>query len=88
MTIHRVKVTFKDEAGEGTGVARSFYTAIGEAFLAVEKLPSLFTSKSKPLSEFSLFTYLQEEAEVWQEAFILVVIPQKIALVPVSSQSS
>ncbi|KAK2568064.1 E3 ubiquitin-protein ligase UBR5 [Acropora cervicornis] len=46
MTIHRVKVTFKDEAGEGTGVARSFYTAIGEAFLAVEKLPSLFTSKN------------------------------------------
>ena len=55
MTIHRVKVTFKDEAGEGTGVARSFYTAIGEAFLAVEKLPSLFTSKSKPQSGFSLF---------------------------------
>ena len=65
MTIHRVKVTFKDEAGEGTGVARSFYTAIGEAFLAVEKLPSLFTSKSKPQSGFSLFIYLQEEAEVW-----------------------
>ncbi|XP_068706016.1 E3 ubiquitin-protein ligase UBR5-like [Montipora foliosa] len=46
MTIHRVKVTFKDEPGEGTGVARSFYTAIGEAFLSGEKLPSLFTSKN------------------------------------------
>ena len=47
MTIHRVKVTFKDEPGEGTGVARSFYTAVGEAFLSGEKLPSLDTSRSK-----------------------------------------
>lgn len=46
MTIHRVKVTFKDEPGEGTGVARSFYTAVGEAFLSGEKLPSLDTSTS------------------------------------------
>ena len=41
MTIHRVKVTFKDEPGEGSGVARSFYTAVGEAFLSGEKLPPL-----------------------------------------------
>lgn len=27
---HRVKVTFKDEPGEGSGVARSFYVAIAE----------------------------------------------------------
>ena len=47
MTIHRVKATFKDEPGEGSGVARSFYTAVGEAFLSGEKLPSLDTSRSK-----------------------------------------
>ena len=37
----RVKVTFKDEPGEGTGVARSFYTSFAEAILANEKLPPL-----------------------------------------------
>uniref|UniRef100_UPI00398F2B03 E3 ubiquitin-protein ligase UBR5 isoform X3 n=1 Tax=Pristiophorus japonicus TaxID=55135 RepID=UPI00398F2B03 len=41
MTVHRVKVTFKDEPGEGSGVARSFYTAIAQAFLSSEKLPNL-----------------------------------------------
>ncbi|KAL9962175.1 hypothetical protein ACROYT_G031256 [Oculina patagonica] len=46
MTIHRVKVTFKDEPGEGSGVARSFYTAVGEAFLSGERLPSLDTSRT------------------------------------------
>ena len=30
LAVHRVKVTFKDEPGEGTGVTRSFYTAIAE----------------------------------------------------------
>lgn len=30
LAVSRVKVTFKDEPGEGTGVARSFYTAIAE----------------------------------------------------------
>lgn len=39
--VHRVKVTFKDEPGEGSGVARSFYTAIAEAFMSNERLPSL-----------------------------------------------
>ncbi|XP_077989768.1 E3 ubiquitin-protein ligase UBR5-like [Glandiceps talaboti] len=41
MAVHRVKVTFKDEPGEGSGVARSFYTAIAEAFMSPEKLPNL-----------------------------------------------
>lgn len=41
MAVHRVKVTFKDEPGEGSGVARSFYTAVAQAFLSNEKLPSL-----------------------------------------------
>ncbi|XP_014208162.1 E3 ubiquitin-protein ligase UBR5 isoform X2 [Copidosoma floridanum] len=41
LAVSRVKVTFKDEPGEGSGVARSFYTAIAEALLANEKLPNL-----------------------------------------------
>ncbi|XP_066917257.1 E3 ubiquitin-protein ligase UBR5-like isoform X2 [Clytia hemisphaerica] len=40
-SVHKVKVSFKDEQGEGSGLARSFYTAISNAFLADEKLPSL-----------------------------------------------
>ncbi|KAH9510695.1 E3 ubiquitin-protein ligase ubr5 [Dermatophagoides farinae] len=40
LTITRVKVTFKEEPGEGSGVARSFYTAFSEAVLANEKLPA------------------------------------------------
>ncbi|XP_052003606.1 E3 ubiquitin-protein ligase UBR5 isoform X6 [Xyrauchen texanus] len=41
MAVHRVKVTFKDEPGEGSGVARSFYTAVAQAFLSNDKLPNL-----------------------------------------------
>lgn len=41
LAVNRVKVTFKDEPGEGSGVARSFYTAIAEALLMNEKLPNL-----------------------------------------------
>ncbi|XP_022901003.2 E3 ubiquitin-protein ligase hyd isoform X2 [Onthophagus taurus] len=41
LAVNRVKVTFKEEPGEGSGVARSFYTAIAEALLVNEKLPNL-----------------------------------------------
>ncbi|KAL8591738.1 hypothetical protein ACOMHN_032280 [Nucella lapillus] len=41
LAVHRVKVTFKDEPGEGSGVARSFYTAVAQALLSEEKLPPL-----------------------------------------------
>ena len=30
LAVYRVKVTFKDEPGEGSGVARSFYTAFAQ----------------------------------------------------------
>jgi len=43
LAVHRVKVTFKDEPGEGNGIAKSFYTAICRALLSTEKLPSLST---------------------------------------------
>lgn len=41
LAFNRVKVTFKDEPGEGSGVARSFYTLIAEALLSKENLPNL-----------------------------------------------
>ena len=41
LAVHRVKVSFKDEPGEGNGIAKSFYTAICKAVLSNEKLPSL-----------------------------------------------
>ena len=41
LCVHRCKVTFKDEPGEGSGVARSFYTAFANAVLDAEKLPNL-----------------------------------------------
>ncbi|CAM4857437.1 unnamed protein product [Rotaria socialis] len=41
LAVQRVKVTFKDEPGEGSGVARSFYASIVEAILSEEKFPIL-----------------------------------------------
>lgn len=48
LAFNRVKVTFKDEPGEGSGVARSFYTSIAEALLANEKLPNLEAAQTGP----------------------------------------
>jgi E3 ubiquitin-protein ligase EDD1 len=41
MVVNRVKVTFLNEPGEGSGVARAFYTALAEALLVKQKLPNL-----------------------------------------------
>uniref|UniRef100_A0A5K3FCE0 HECT domain-containing protein n=3 Tax=Mesocestoides corti TaxID=53468 RepID=A0A5K3FCE0_MESCO len=41
LACHRLKVTFKDEPGEGSGVARSFITAFSEAVLTNLPLPDL-----------------------------------------------
>jgi E3 ubiquitin-protein ligase EDD1 len=41
LAFNRVKVTFKDEPGEGSGASRSFYTLIAEALLSRENLPNL-----------------------------------------------
>lgn len=38
LAVARVKVTFKDEPGEGSGVARSFYTAIAEVTQAASSV--------------------------------------------------
>jgi E3 ubiquitin-protein ligase EDD1 len=36
LAVQRVKVTFKDEPGEGSGVARSFYALIVEVRYDIE----------------------------------------------------
>ncbi|XP_065322106.1 E3 ubiquitin-protein ligase UBR5-like isoform X2 [Gordionus sp. m RMFG-2023] len=41
LAVHKVKVTFKDEPGEGSGVARSFYSALASAFASSDILPNL-----------------------------------------------
>ncbi|CAG0918967.1 unnamed protein product [Notodromas monacha] len=48
LTISRVKVTFRDEPGEGSGVARSFYSALAEALLSPEPLPNLDSCQVDP----------------------------------------
>lgn len=57
LAVSRVKVTFKDEPGEGSGVARSYYTAIGQALLSTEKIPNLEScivgSKALQYSKFN-----------------------------------
>lgn len=46
LVVNRVKVTFQNEPGEGTGVARSFYTALSEALLSNNKLPNLESAQA------------------------------------------
>lgn len=48
LTFNRIKVTFKDEPGEGSGVARSFYTSISEALLSTAKIPCLDFIQTTP----------------------------------------
>ena len=38
--VHRVKVTFTGEPGEGSGVLRSLFTAVGEVSVASERMGS------------------------------------------------
>ncbi|MFH4984428.1 hypothetical protein AB6A40_011137 [Gnathostoma spinigerum] len=40
LAANKVKVTFKQEPGEGTGVARSFYSAVADAFQTMSYLPN------------------------------------------------
>jgi E3 ubiquitin-protein ligase EDD1 len=41
LCLSRIKVTFREEQGEGSGVARSFYTAFAEAVLCDMAIPNL-----------------------------------------------
>ncbi|CAJ0958085.1 unnamed protein product, partial [Mesorhabditis belari] len=36
---HKVKVGFENEPGEGSGVARAFYSALAESLISLQKLP-------------------------------------------------
>ena len=48
--VNRVKVTFANEPGEGSGVARGFYTALAEALLSNQTLPNLEAAQVGSLS--------------------------------------
>ena len=48
MVVNRVKVMFQNEPGEGSGVARSFYTALSEAILAGQPIPNLEAAQVSP----------------------------------------
>ena len=50
LTVNRVKVTFKDDLAQGSGVARSFYTALAEAILSQEDLPDFNPPKNTTVS--------------------------------------
>lgn len=65
LAVSRVKVTFKDEPGEGSGVARSFYTAIAEAILSNEKLPNLESAQvDNKYSQYSVLQRMRRDREV------------------------
>lgn len=48
LACHRIKVTFRDEPGEGSGVARSFITAFSEMVLSERPLPELSSILQPP----------------------------------------
>ena len=54
LLVNRVKVTFQNEPGEGSGVARSFYTALAEALLSGQNIPSLEPAQSGPVQHKSM----------------------------------
>ncbi|KAJ8966246.1 hypothetical protein NQ314_003661 [Rhamnusium bicolor] len=65
LAVNRVKVTFKDEPGEGSGVARSFYTAIAEAILSNDKLPNLESAQvDNKYSQYSVLQRLRRDRDV------------------------
>lgn len=54
LVVNRVKVTFQNEPGEGSGVARSFYTALAEALLSGQPIPNLEGAQSGPAAPKSM----------------------------------
>ncbi|XP_074027095.1 E3 ubiquitin-protein ligase hyd isoform X3 [Leptinotarsa decemlineata] len=69
LAVNRVKVTFKDEPGEGSGVARSFYTAIAEAILSNENLPNLESAQvDNKYSQSSVLQRLRRDRDVIRRA--------------------
>ncbi|CAG9865425.1 unnamed protein product [Phyllotreta striolata] len=64
LAVNRVKVTFKDEPGEGSGVSRSFYTAIAEAILLNENIPNLESAQvDNKYSQYSMLQRLRRDRD-------------------------
>jgi len=54
LVVNRVKVMFQNEPGEGSGVARSFYTALAEALLGGQSIPNLEAAQAGPQANKSM----------------------------------
>lgn len=67
LAILRVKVTFKDEPGEGSGVVRSFYTSFAEAILSNEKLPNLESAQVG--RQFNVVSRMKKKDELSRRPF-------------------
>lgn len=69
LAVNRVKVTFKDEPGEGSGVARSFYTAIAEVILSNESLPNLESAQvGSKYTHYNVLQRLRRDRELLRRA--------------------
>ena len=54
LCVHRLRVTFKNEPGEGSGVVRSFFTAVAE----VLTLQFIHISNNYWLHVLSMYMYM------------------------------
>ncbi len=93
LACHRLKVTFKDEPGEGSGVARSFITAFSLAVLENDTLPDLAPlllppspASSEP-SSHSRFSSLRDEMSVTSRLLTRLGLPHPIPTPPAPTRS-
>jgi len=77
LVVTRVKVTFLNEPGEGSGVARSFYTSLAEALLANAPLPNLESAQVT-------ITNLVEHRKSFQSLSLLSLNPLALGLDSIS----
>ncbi|KAI6648787.1 E3 ubiquitin-protein ligase UBR5-like [Oopsacas minuta] len=77
LCVKQVKVTFKNEQGEGSGVARSFYTSFADAILSDEPLPSLV----------NIFTQCKNPEESWDPSCLLPLNPNALPFHPQNESS-
>lgn len=85
LCVHRIKVFFKNEPGEGSGVTRSLFTALSEALLSDEPLPKLdpVLKAKRPLSPSGRFRSREK-----QKSSIKVEFLDQVKLVPTNAVES
>jgi hypothetical protein len=67
-------VTFLNEPGEGSGVARAFYTALAEAILVKQKLPNMGPAQVRLLKNPLFLAELLGKLLLLRNALIIFVI--------------